>query len=220
MKGLMITLEGVEGSGKSTQIQMLAERLAQAGLPVELSKEPGGTPLGQEIRRLLLTPHASGESWCALSELLLFYADRAQHLAARIRPALESGKLVLVDRFEDSTHAYQGASGVPDADLERLRDLVLQDFRPDLTLILDMDPRRSLERVSSRNAAQQDFQETRFDQAALDFHQRVRTRFQDLARRHPERIRLLDADRDPKAVATELWGVVSDRLRRHGFGVA
>lgn len=220
MRGLMITLEGVEGSGKSTQIRLLADRLRRAGLPLELTKEPGGTPLGQELRTLLLTPHASGESWCPLSELLLFYADRAQHLAARILPALDAGKVVLVDRFEDSTHAYQGASGVPDADLEQLRSLVLKGFRPDLTLILDMDPARSLERVSSRNAAIAGFSETRFDQAALDFHHRVRGRFLDLAHRHPERIRLLEADRDPEAIAIDAWTVVAERLRRQGFQVA
>lgn len=216
----MITLEGVEGSGKSTQIRLLAERLRGAGLPLELSKEPGGTPLGQELRTLLLTPHTSGESWCPHSELLLFYADRAQHLAALILPALEAGKVVLVDRFEDSTHAYQGASGVPDAELDQLRSLVLKDFRPDLTLILDMDPVRSLERVSTRNAAIAGFRETRFDQAALDFHRRVRDRFRDLAQRYPERIRLLEADRDPSAIAEEIWAVVSERLRGKGFQVA
>lgn len=220
MKGVMITLEGVEGSGKSTQIQMLAERIRQAGLPLELSKEPGGTPLGQEIRTLLLTPHRSGETWCPLSELLLFYADRAQHLAAKILPALEAGKIVLVDRFEDSTHAYQGASGVPDQDLDQLRSLVLKGFRPHLTLVLDMDPHRSLERVSARNASIQGFSETRFDQAALEFHQRVRQRFQELAARHPERIRLIQADRSPEAVAEEVWAAVAYGLRQQGFPVA
>ena len=106
MAGVFITMEGVEGSGKSTQVQRLARRLEEAGLPLVVSKEPGGTSLGRELRTLLLAPHASGESWCPKAELLLFYADRAQHLATVVRPALAEGKVVLVDRFEDSSWAY------------------------------------------------------------------------------------------------------------------
>ena len=112
MQGVFITIEGVEGSGKSTQLLHLSERLRRLGLPLVVTKEPGGTALGREIRRLLLEPHGSGETWCSEAELLLFYADRAQHLETVIRPALAAGKIVLVDRFEDSTRAYQGASGV------------------------------------------------------------------------------------------------------------
>ena len=163
LKGMLITMEGVEGSGKSTQIQRLAERLGQAGLSPVVSKEPGGTSLGRELRRLLLTPRTDGESWCAKAELLLFYADRAQHLATLVHPALEQGKVVLVDRFEDSSWAYQGAQGVPEADLVRLRDVVLGEFRPDLTLVLDMDPEESLRRVGARNAQLGEaFTETRY----------------------------------------------------------
>jgi dTMP kinase len=211
-KGLLITLEGIEGSGKSTQIQRLEARIRALGLPVTVSKEPGGTALGKDLRRLLLEPHASGERWCPLSELLLFYADRAQHLATLIRPALDRGDVVVVDRFDDSTRAYQGASGVPDALLDSMRDLALGGFRPDLTLILDMDPEVSLRRVETRNAATQGFRETRFDNEALAFHKRIRDRFRAVAQEDPERAWLFNADTPPETLEAAIWTLVEPRL--------
>ena len=125
--------------------------------------------MGRELRRLLLAHHDSGEIWSPEAELLLFYADRAEHLATLVWPSLAAGKVVLVDRFEDSSWAYQGARGISDAKLSNLRDVVLGDFRPDLTLILDMDPEESLERVKARNAILgASFNERRFDQEALE----------------------------------------------------
>lgn len=218
MKGVLITMEGVEGSGKSTQIQRLADRLGKTGLPLVVSKEPGGTNLGRELRALLLAPHASGELWCPKAELLLFYADRAQHLATLVRPSLEEGKVVLVDRFEDSSWAYQGARGVPEADLTRLRELVLGDFKSDLTLVLDMDPVESLRRVDARNARLgASFKETRFDQEAIGFHRKVRQRFQEIARKEPERVVLIPAQAEPGIVEAALWNQVSAFLARRGF---
>ncbi len=153
MTGLLITMEGVEGSGKSTQIQRLAARLRRAGAPVEVSKEPGGTVLGRELRALLLEPHPSGETWAPKAELMLFYADRAQHIARFITPMLEQGRVVLLDRFDDSTRAYQGAQGIADAVLDRMGEVVLGRLKPTLTIILDMDPAESLVRVGARNGA-------------------------------------------------------------------
>lgn len=220
MAGVFITIEGVEGSGKSTQIRRLEAKLETFGLPAVFSKEPGGTALGRELRFLLLAPHASGESWCPDAELLLFYADRAQHVATLIRPSLAAGKIVVVDRFEDSTRAYQGASGVGEAALQRLRELVLGDFRPDLTLVLDMAPEASLKRVAARNGALgETFKETRFDGETLAFHQRVRTRFQEIARQEPDRVRMIPADADPDAVERAIWAEVLPRLLRAGFRV-
>jgi len=213
-------MEGVEGSGKSTQIQRLAERLGRAGLPLVVSKEPGGTALGRELRALLLAPHASGESWCPKAELLLFYADRAQHLANVVRPALAEGKIVLVDRFEDSSWAYQGAQGVPEADLIHLREVVLGDFRPDLTLVLDMDPEASLKRVDARNAGLgPSFRETRFDQEALGFHRKVRQRFLEIAGREPGRVVLIPGQGGLEAVEAIVWDRVSAFLLSRGFKV-
>lgn len=220
MGGVFITIEGVEGCGKSTQILRLDTQLKRLELPAVFSKEPGGTPLGRELRSLLLEPHASGEAWCASSELLLFYADRAQHLARLIHPALAEGKIVVVDRFEDSTRAYQGASGVSDGALARLRELVLGDFRPDLTIVLDMDPEDSLQRVEARNAALGgNFNETRFDTAALAFHRKVRDRFLEIARQEGARVKLVPADDSPEQVATAVWFHVSQVLQQAGFQV-
>ena len=220
MQGVFITIEGVEGSGKSTQLLRLSERLRHLGLPVVVSKEPGGTALGRELRRLLLEPHPSAETWCADAELLLFYADRAQHLEQVIRPVLAAGKILLVDRFEDSTRAYQGASGVSEATLDRLSDLVLRGLRPHLTVMLDMDPEISLQRVEVRNLSLgAEFAETRFDEAELDFHRRVRNRFLAIAQSHPNRVALIPA-RDPvDQVEVAIWQRVTPLLRSAGFGV-
>ena len=220
MQGVFITIEGVEGAGKSTQMLHLSEHLRRLGLPLVVSKEPGGTALGRELRRLLLERHASGETWCADSELLLFYADRAQHVDRVIRPALAAGKVVLVDRFEDSTRAYQGASGVPESALDRLSDLVLHGLRPHLTVMLDMDPEASLQRVEVRNLSLgAEFAETRFDEAELEFHRRVRNRFLAIAQSHPNRVALIPA-RDPvERVEAAIWARVAPLLRNAGFGV-
>ena len=220
MRGVFITIEGVEGSGKSTQLLRLSERLRHLGLPLVVSKEPGGTALGRELRFLLLAPHASGESWCPDAELLLFYADRAQHVATLSRPELAAGKIVVVDRFEDSTRAYQGASGVPEAALDRLSELVLRGLRPSLTVVLDMDPELSLQRVEVRNLSLgAEFAETRFDNAALEFHRKVRNRFLAIAQSHPGRVALVPA-RDPvEQVEAAIWARVAPLLRSAGFGV-
>jgi dTMP kinase len=220
VQGVFITIEGVEGSGKSTQLLRLSERLRRLGLPVVVSKEPGGTTLGRELRRLLLERHVSGETWCPEAELLLFYADRAQHLETVIRPSLATGKIVLVDRFEDSTRAYQGASGVAESSLDRLNELVLRGLKPHLTVLLDMNPEVSLQRVEVRNLALGgEFAETRFDEAALDFHRRVRNRFLVIAQNHPNRVALIPARNPVDQVEASIWSRVSPLLRSAGFGV-
>jgi len=219
LRGVLVTFEGIEGSGKSTQLLRLSERLRRRGVDHIVTKEPGGTALGAEIRRLLLTRHASGEAWAPEAELLLFYADRAQHLKAVIRPALDAGQVVLVDRFEDSTRAYQGASGIPEDALNHLRDLVLQRLRPHLTVLLDLEPEQGLSRAGSRNEALPGFQETRFDEAAVDFHRRVRKRFLQIAKDEPQRVSVVPATDDPSAVEAGVWRAVSPLLRSSGFEV-
>ena len=214
MTGVFITIEGVEGSGKSTQLLRLSERMRHLQLPLVVSKEPGGTALGRELRRLLLERHLSGETWCPDAELLLFYADRAQHLDRVIRPALAQGQVVLVDRFEDSTRAYQGASGVSEGALDRLREVVLRGLKPQLTLLLDMDPEDSLQRVEVRNLALGgEFSEIRFDQAELDFHRRVRARFLALAQDEPNRVALIPARDAVDQVEAAIWARVAPLLR-------
>ena len=220
VEGVFITIEGVEGSGKSTQILRLSERLRRLGVPLLVSREPGGTTLGQELRRLLLTHHSSGEQWCPDAELLLFYADRAQHLAQVIRPALEEGKVVLVDRFEDSTRAYQGALGVPERSLDRISELVVGRTRPNLTILLDMDPEASLVRVDTRNLdLGEGFKETRYDEAALAFHRLVRSRFLAIHQREPNRVRGVQARVSPDEVERRIWQQVAPLLRNAGLRV-
>ena len=220
MNGVFITLEGVEGSGKSTQILRLSERLRRLGVPLVVSKEPGGTALGLEIRKLLLTHHSSGEEWCPDAELLLFYADRAQHLAQVVRPALEAGHVVLLDRFEDSTRAYQGALGVSEAALDRLSDLVVGRTRPHLTILLDMDPETSLVRVDTRNLDLGDsFRETRFDERALAFHRLVRSRFLAIHQKEPQRVKVVPARTTLEEVERRIWQNVAPLLRNAGFKV-
>jgi dTMP kinase len=216
---VFITIEGVEGSGKSTQLNRLSARLDRLGLPLVVSKEPGGTALGRELRRLLLEPHSSGERWCADAELRLFYADRAQHLHAVVRPALEAGKIVLLDRFEDSTRAYQGASGVPDGAMDRLSEMVLRRLKPHLTLLPDLDPEESLPRVVARNASSRAFSETRFDQAELEFHRRVRSRFLAVSQSDPQRVAVIPAREPVDGVEAAIWARVAPLLRGAGFGV-
>ncbi len=212
-------MEGIEGSGKSTQIRRLAARLNRCGIPVEVSKEPGGTPLCKEIRRLLLEPHASGETWSPKAELLLFYADRAQHLAEFVAPALEEGRMVLLDRFDDSTRAYQGAQGIGDAVLDRIGEVVLGRLKPNLTILLDMDPTASLDRVEQRNAATSGFRETRFDEEHLDFHRRVRSRFLAIAQKEPQRVVVVPAQDGPDAVEEAIWNRLAPLLRTAGLPV-
>jgi len=219
LTGLLITMEGVEGSGKSTQIERLAARLRRAGVPVAVSKEPGGTVLGRAIRALLLEPHPSGETWAPKAELMLFYADRAQHVATFVGPMLEQGKVVLLDRFDDSTRAYQGAQGISDAVLDRMAEVVLGRLRPTLTLILDLDPAESLVRVQARNNADEGFRETRFDDEQLEFHRRVRSRFLIIAQKEPQRVVVVSARESADKVEEAVWTKVAPLMRTAGYRV-
>jgi dTMP kinase len=212
MAGILITIEGIEGSGKSTQIQYLGHKLRDFSLPVIISREPGGTVLGQELRKLLLVPHSSGNRWCATAELLLFYADRAQHLKQVVQPALDAGHVVLLDRFEDSTRAYQGAQGVSEEMLDQLESVVLGPLKPTLTVILDMNPEEALQRVFQRNKAVSDFTETRFDQETLAFHKKVRSQFIKIAQKEPKRVLVVQANQPEDVIAGIIWKRVRELL--------
>jgi dTMP kinase len=217
--GFLITFEGVEGSGKSTQLGLLAERLFKAGLPPIASREPGGTGLCLALRRLLLEEPGGGERWCPDAELLLFCADRAQHLDAVVRPALAEGRVVLLDRFEDSTWAYQGAQGAKETTLAELSKIAAKGLRPALTLLLDADPAGALRRAEARNGAAEGFGETRFDHEGLDFHRKVRERFLARASRDPGRVRVVRADAGAVDVAEEIWSEAAPRLRAAGYAL-
>ncbi|MDX2113569.1 MAG: dTMP kinase [Alphaproteobacteria bacterium] len=206
MAGQFITLEGGEGCGKTTQIKLLAEALAAAGRSITITREPGGSAGAEKIRELLVTGEA--DRWDSLTETLLFYAARTDHLARTVRPALAQGNIVICDRFSDSTRVYQGiGKGVSSQFIDTLRTLTLGNFAPSLTLILDVSPETGLARASARRGS-----EMRFEQLSLDFHQRVREGFLAIARAEPARCVLVDASKTVEEVAAEIKNVVFQRL--------
>ncbi len=206
-RGRFITLEGGEGTGKSTLQRALCDRLAQHGIDAVLTREPGGTPRAEAIRALVLNP-PGGKPFSPLAEALLMNAARRDHLEVLIRPALAAGQWVLCDRFSDSTRVYQGASGeVSPAVILDLEAHVVGDTRPDLTLILDAP----VNIAHDRRAARQGMQDV-FEQRAMDFHQAVRVAFSDIARREPERCQLIDASRPASEVADAAWTSLLHRL--------
>lgn len=213
MRGRFITFEGGEGAGKSTQVRLLADRLRGQGRTVVLTREPGGSAFADDIRALLLRP-ARAEG-CDLAEALLFNAARADHLAATIRPALARGDWVISDRFMDSTRAYQGSAGkVPFETLTGLEHLVVGDTRPELTLVLDLDPRIGLERARRRHAEGAGEADARdpFEARQLAFHDRLRRGFLAIASGEPKRCVVLDAGDPPEILAQAVWDVVASRL--------
>jgi len=186
-----ITFEGIEGSGKTTQIQLLSTHLDRSGVEHVLTREPGGTPAGNQIRRLLLDPENRDLS--PLAELLLYQAARAQHLARVIVPALAEEKIVLCDRYKDATRAYQGKGRqLPTELVEQLNRVDLLALEPDLTLLFDLDPATALARARRREGVALT-EQSRFEQESMDFHQRVREAYRSLAAASPQRIRTVDA---------------------------
>lgn len=213
---LFITLEGGEGAGKTTQIVRLAEQLDGRGIECIRTREPGGTDLGRKIRALLLDPDHAGMA--AETELLLYMADRAEHIAAVIRPALAGGRSVLCDRFFDATIVYQGeARGLPVDRILRLHELMFDGLTPDLTLLLDLPVETGLERARRQlELGARSQRESRFEAEALRFHRRVREGYLALARRHPQRFRVIDGAADPDRVSAEIARAVDDALTAAG----
>ncbi|MBI1797499.1 MAG: dTMP kinase [Candidatus Eisenbacteria bacterium] len=205
MPRLFITFEGGEGSGKSTQLARLARRLAARGIEPVMTREPGGTPLAEGIRSLLLDPARRPG---ATAEALMMQAARADLVATVIRPALDQGRVVLCDRYDDSTLAYQGAGrGLDDAMLRGWNRTATGGLVPDLTLLFDLDPAVGLAR---RAGAAGDT--NRLDREPSAFHARVRERFLALAREAPARWRVLDATASPEAIEADVWRAVEPRL--------
>jgi len=204
--GRFISLEGGEGTGKSTQARRLAARLRERAIDVVLTREPGGSPGAEQIRKLVV--EGDGGRWTPITEALLVYAARADHVARTIGPALAKGQWVITDRFSDSTFAYQGAGrGLPRETIRRIDAAVLDDFRPDLTLVLDLPVEVGLARALGRGGS-----ETRFENLDRDFHERMRAAFQDIVRKQPERCRLIDAAGEEDAVAAAIWDAVRARF--------
>jgi dTMP kinase len=206
--GRFITFEGGEGSGKSTQVHRLAERLRLHGIEVVETREPGGSPGAEAIRHLLLAGVAKPLG--SEAEAMLFAAARDDHMTATIRPALQRGAWVICDRFIDSTRVYQGALGNVDRRLiHSLERLVVGPDMPDLTLVLDLDPNIGLTRVTKRGEAT-----NRFEDENFEFHKQLRVAYRDIAEHEPGRCVLIDADANPDVVAVRIWMAVSERLLR------
>lgn len=210
MSGLFITLEGPEGAGKSTNRDYLAALLREHGVDVVLTREPGGTPLAERIRELLLAP--ADEPMASDTELLLVFAARAQHLQQVVRPALARGAVVLCDRFTDATYAYQGGGrGVPAERIALLEDFVQDVLRPDLTLVFDLPVEVGLARAAARGRLD------RFEQERLEFFEAVRSTYLHRAAQAPERYRVLDAAQPLDAVQQRIAGLLPQLLERiHG----
>ncbi len=212
MRGRFITFEGIEGTGKSTQIDLLANYLSAHGRAVTLTREPGGTKIGDQIRKILLDPE--NKTLAPEAELFLYAAARAQHLAELIGPSLEAGKIVLCDRFSDATLAYQGYGRGLDPELIHTLDgIVTGGLRPDMTVLLDLDTAAGLARARGRNSSRGLESEARFEAEDLAFHERVRQGYLTLAGREPGRFRVVDASPNPDEVRNRIRKIADDALQ-------
>jgi dTMP kinase len=209
-QGRFITFEGGEGAGKSTQLKRLVARLQAAGREVVATREPGGSPGAESIRELVL--NGSADRWSPVTETLLMYAARRDHVERVIRPALERGAWVICDRFADSTRAYQGAAGgVEPGLIAAMETYILERTRPDLTLIFDLPVDVGLERAHARAGS-----EMRFESKGLAFHERLRAGFLAIARAEPDRCAVIDACGTLDEVEAAVWMAVENRLAVHG----
>ncbi|MBV55740.1 MAG: dTMP kinase [Pseudohongiellaceae bacterium] len=208
-KAMFLTVEGAEGVGKSTHIETIKNFLDSRDIPHILTREPGGTPVAERIRELLLAVDED-ETLCELSELLLVFAARAQHLERVVKPALAQGKWVICDRFTDATYAYQGGGrGLDVAIIASLESLVQGELKPDLTIILDLDPRIGIQRASERGELD------RFEREQIEFFDKVRQRYLDIAAADPQRCAVIDAGNDLATVSSELRKILRSRVARH-----
>jgi dTMP kinase len=208
-QGAFITIEGIEGAGKSTCMQVVAEQIDAQGIALLQTREPGGTELGEDLRELLLGHRHTGMA--DDTELLLMFAARAEHIQRKILPALQAGHWVLCDRFTDATYAYQGAGrGIPVQRIEVLENWVQGALRPDLTIVMDLPVAQGLERAGKRSAPD------RFESEALAFFERVRQGYLDIAQRDPQRVRVVDASRDLEQVSRSIHRLIGDFIQaRH-----
>ncbi len=210
MKGLFVTMEGVEGSGKSTQIALLKDYLQTKGRSVDVTREPGGTPIGEAVRTVLLDP--ANDAMDSMAELLLYEAARAQHVAQIIRPALGRGAIVICDRFSDSTTAYQGAGrGLSKEDMDRLHGLATRGLVPDLTILIDLPVAEGLARAKRYRDAD------RIELEPEEFHERVRQAFLRLAKDEPDRVKIVDGLLPMDKVAEEIRSHTEAILSRSAY---
>ena len=210
MDGKLITFEGIDGSGKSTQIRMLRGELRLRHLDVLMTREPGGTPLGRHLREAFLETE---EEVDPLAELLLFAADRAQHVNFLIKPSLEQGKIVLSDRYADATFAYQGAGrGFSEQMVNQVIELATGGLKPDLTLFLDLPIEKSLARTNTET--KDDRKNNRMDSETSEFYQRVRESYLGIAKNEPKRFQIVDADRSIEKIQSDIVEIVENFLEK------
>ncbi|MBZ0273889.1 dTMP kinase [bacterium] len=211
-RGVFVTFEGIEGSGKTTQIARVAQRLRAAGRDVVATREPGGCPIADRIREILLD--ARSVDLAPRAELLLYLASRAQHVDEVIEPALAAGRIVLCDRFHDATEAYQGvARGHGAGHVRELSAMALSAPEPDLTILLDLSPETGLARARARAQTLPDaHKEDRFEREAIAFHEAVRRAYLDIAARETNRVVLIDANADADTVFARVWAPIAARL--------
>jgi dTMP kinase len=206
-RGLFLTFEGMDGSGKTTQMHRLAGRLRAMGQTVTETVEPGGPPIAQKIRRILLD--TANQELSPAAEVLLYFASRAQNVDEWIRPALDRGEIVLSDRFTDSSLVYQGAGrGLGAEAVIALDRIACRGLKPDLTILVDVDAESSLARARARNLAQP-HSETRMDDQSLDFHRKVYAAYHALAEAEPERVKIVNGEQDIDAIEREVWEIAS-----------
>lgn len=213
--GFFISFEGGEGSGKTSQINHLAQFLAKQDFSVKTTREPGGTPEAETIRDLLVQRDTG--NWSPMSEVLMLYAARDLHVRNVIKPIMEQGAVVITDRFSDSTQAYQGYGyGLDIKQIESVNDVVLDGFKPNLTFVLDIDPEEGLARSNRRLAAEAlsiKQSEDRFEKMGLGFHQKLRAGFLEIAKNNKERCVVIDATQNESEIAKQISDVVSERLK-------
>ena len=206
-KGLLITFEGIEGSGKTTQVENLYRTLLKKGYPALFTREPGGTDISEKIRSVLLD--RANTEMAPWAELFLYLASRAQLIQEVILPALEEGKIVLLDRFSDSTFAYQGGGrGIDRKKIQKLNDLILEGREPDLTFLFDLLPREGLERGGKKD---------RMEMEKETFHKKVRAAYQKIARENPERVRVINGNQEEGVIEESVFKVVEESLQKSGF---
>lgn len=207
---VFITFEGVDGSGKSTQLRLLLAYLTERGIPHVFTREPGGTPIAEQIREVLLSPRNRGMS--VITEALLFAAGRAEHVSRTIRPALEAGKVVICDRYVDSSLVYQGvAGGLPLEFLEQINQMATGALRPHRTIVLDLAPDAATARLKAGGM-------DRIEEKALEYHELVRQGYLELARAEPRRVKVVDASRSVEEVQAQIRTLVDEVLPRRFAG--
>jgi dTMP kinase len=217
--GLFIVFEGIEGCGKTTQIKLLCSFFEEKNLSYSVTREPGGTPIGEEIRKIFL--HSDHKEIDPLTELLLITASRVQHVHQVIRPALAENRIVVCDRFFDATVAYQGyAGGLPLQLIYNCHELFLQSIAPDLTILLDCAVEVGLDRSRTRNRKEgKEKVEGRFEEKVFGFHEKIKQGYIELAGKEPDRFKIINSERSVESIYGDICSVISEKLKEKGYAV-